>query len=77
MSKATVLLSPGRKLTRSKPFNSLTGRVTELTRSRMYIWTVSVPSRLPVFVTSASTRVEPRALIRFFVSRMLPISNFV
>ncbi len=36
----------------SKPLNSLTGRVTELTRSRIYICTTSVPARLPVFFTS-------------------------
>ncbi len=29
----------------ANPFNSFTGRVTELTRSRMYIWTTSAPAR--------------------------------
>ena len=35
----------------------------------MYIWTTSVPSRLPVLVTSTVTRVRPVSRIFFFASR--------
>ena len=68
MSSATVVLSPGFRKTFLKPFSSLTGRVTELNRSRMYICTTSLPARLPVFFTSTSSRVEPSRLI-FFLDR--------
>ncbi len=60
-----------------KPFSSLMGRVTELTRSRMYIWATSAPSRLPVLVTSTVTVVLSPALIRFLSNRKFLNSNCV
>ena len=47
-----------------KPFSSFIRRVTELTRSRIYIWTTSAPARLPVLVTSTRTRVDASRRIR-------------
>ena len=58
IGSSTVFVSPGSSTTFRKPLSSFTGRVTELTRSRMYICTTSVPARLPVFVTVAVTRVD-------------------
>ena len=59
MVKLTSLDSPGPRVTRSKPLSCLTGRVTLPTRSRMYIWTVSVPSRLPLLRTVTVALMEP------------------
>jgi hypothetical protein len=53
--KLTVFVSPGFSVTRSNPFSSLTGRVTELTTSRRYSCTTSSPARPPVLVTSTLT----------------------
>ena len=61
----------------ANPFSSLTGRVTELTRSRMYICTTYIPARLPVFVTSTLTAVAPSRPIRFFLRRRLLTANVV
>ena len=59
MLKVTVLLCPGASETRSNPFSSLTGRVTELTRSLRYSWTISSPATLPVLVTVTLTAACP------------------
>ena len=64
MSIDTVVDSPGSSDTFAKPLSSLTGRVTELTRSRTYIWTTSVPTRLPELTKVAVTRVaSPRVIV--------------
>ena len=64
MSIATDVDSPAPSDTFANPFSSFTGRVTELTRSRIYICTTSVPERVPVFMSVAVTRVDSdRAIV--------------
>ena len=65
----TVADSPGASHTFWNPFSSFTGRVTELTRSRTYSWTTSLPARAPLLVTVARTRVAPSAVIVSWSSR--------
>ncbi len=45
MANRKVRASPRRKVTRSKAFNSSTGRVTETSSRVIYSWTTSSPSR--------------------------------
>ncbi len=77
ISKRTVAVWPGSRSIRRNPFNSFTGRVTELTRSRMYICTTSLPARVPVLVTSARASTFPSAAIRLLESRTLPTLKVV
>ena len=70
-------LSPGASLIRLKPFSSFTGRVTELTLSRMYIWTTSSPATGPVFVTLTWTAVDSSRPITLFFRRSAPNSKVV
>ena len=50
MSNVIRRLSPGLRNTFLKPFNSLTGRITEQTGSLTYNWATSAHSRSPVLV---------------------------
>ena len=67
MSNVIRRLSPGLRNTFLKPFNSLTGRITEQTGSLTYNWATSAPSRSPVLVRVDRIRLIVRLFIRIQV----------
>ena len=71
----TVAVSPDFINTFSKPFNCFVGVRTELMTSLTNISTVSLPSILPLFVTSTDTVISSSFFIVFFDKRRFEYSN--
>lgn len=61
----------------AKPFSSFFGRVTVLTLSEMYSWTVSAPARLPVLVTVTVASARSSVVISAVETVTGPYSNAV
>ena len=72
---STICVLPGSSVMRRKPLSSLTGRVMELTSSRMYSCTTSSPRTAPVLVTSTDTFVLPSGPIVSGDSVIFPYLN--